>query len=137
MERRRSEKRPHLDKFAGEIPELADSTSLLKLESRGILCDPLACGLVMLGPVLEIQLCNFWYQWVTGVCIAEQGRDREQDLGDGESRAPLILQDVEAYRSICIHVAMINLCRESTLGRLEGVVSREGDVQEEDSALVW
>lgn len=46
---------------------------------------------------------------------------------DGQSRTPLIPQDVQADRSICVDVRVIDLGRERDLGRLEGVVGRERD----------
>jgi hypothetical protein len=33
---------------------------------------------------------------LTGVAVCEEGTDGEQHLGDGQSRAPVVLQDVQA-----------------------------------------
>ena len=85
---------------------------------------------------LQCGLRDLWHERIVGVGIRQQGGDRQQDLGDGEGGAPLILQDVEADCPVRIHVAVIDLRREIHLGWLEGVIRRELDVQEEDAASV-
>ena len=46
-------------------------------------------------------------------------------LRNGERRAPLFLEDVEANAALAIHVGMVHLRLEVHLGRLEGVVGRK------------
>ena len=58
-------------------------------------------------------------------------------LGDGERRRPLVLEDVEADAAVAIDVAVVDARGEADLGRLEGVIGREVDVQEEDPPGVW
>eukprot|EP00413_Alexandrium_margalefii_P004025 CAMPEP_0204521276 /NCGR_PEP_ID=MMETSP0661-20131031/5693_1 /ASSEMBLY_ACC=CAM_ASM_000606 /TAXON_ID=109239 /ORGANISM="Alexandrium margalefi, Strain AMGDE01CS-322" /LENGTH=177 /DNA_ID=CAMNT_0051526861 /DNA_START=134 /DNA_END=667 /DNA_ORIENTATION=+ len=99
--------------------------------SGGVLRDPLAGRLVVLRPVLQVQLRDLGDQRVVGVRVREQRREREQDLGDCEGGAPLVLQDVEADRSVRVHVAVVDLGGEVELRRLEGVVRRELYAQEE------
>ena len=60
----------------------------------GILLHPFAGRGIMLGPVLQVDLGNLWHQRIIGVRICQKRRDGEQDLGDRQSWAPLILQDV-------------------------------------------
>ena len=62
--------------------------------SHGILLHPFAGRGIMLGPVLQVDLGNLWHQRIIGVRICQKRRDGEQDLGDRQSWAPLILQDV-------------------------------------------
>ena len=78
---------------------LCHSVDLLPLLRRsgglcGILLHPFTSSCVVLGPVLEVDLGNLGHQRVIGVWICEKRRDGKQDLGDGQSRAPLILQNV-------------------------------------------
>ena len=54
-------------------------------------------------------------------------------LGDGERRAPVALEDIQADASLGVNVAVVDLGLELELGRLEGVIVREGNVQEEDA----
>ena len=54
-------------------------------------------------------------------------------LGNGERRAPVALEDIQADASLGVNVAVVDLGLELELGRLEGVVLREGNVQEEDA----
>merc|ERR1719266_2285700 len=104
--------------------------------SSGILLHPLACGLVVFRPVLLIDLSNFRHERVVGVWVCEQRRDGQQHLRYGKRRTPLILQYIQANRTICIHVAMIDLRREMTLRRLERIISWKSDVEEEDATSV-
>jgi hypothetical protein len=50
-------------------------------------------------------------------------------LGDGQRRAPIIFQDIQANSPLVVNVAMVNLGGETDLGRLEGVFCRELDIQ--------
>merc|ERR1719487_890607 len=57
-------------------------------------------------------------------------------LRDCQSWAPLVLQNVKAYRTIRIDIAMVDLRSELDLGWFKRVVRREVDVQEEYSTLI-
>lgn len=56
---------------------------------------------------------------------------------DGQSRAPLITQDVETDGSVGVDVWVVDAGGEVDLWRLEWVVGWEVDCQEEDTAGVW
>lgn len=56
---------------------------------------------------------------------------------DGQSRAPLIPQYVQADATIAIDVRVVDAGGEVDFGWLEWVVCREVDGQEEDAALEW
>jgi hypothetical protein len=56
---------------------------------------------------------------------------------DGESRAPLVSQDVQTDAAVGIDVGVVDASGEVDLGRLEGVIGREVDSKEEDTARVW
>jgi hypothetical protein len=58
-------------------------------------------------------------------------------LGDAECRVPAVLEDVEAYGAAGIDVAVIDFRFEPNLGRLEGVIVREVNLQEENTVFVW
>ena len=73
---------------------------------------------------------------VIWVGVSQERADGEEHLGDGESGRPLVFEDVEADRSIAVDVHVINFRRERNLRRLEGVVGREVDVQEEHALMV-
>ena len=75
-------------------------------------------------------------QGVIGVGVTQQGADREEHLSRRQGWRPLILQDVQTDTSIGVNVRVIHLRLELALRGLEGVVGRELDVQEEDTALV-
>ena len=87
-------------------------------------------------PVVDILRGDAADQGVTGVTVRQQRADGEQDLGDGQGRAPLVLQDVQANHALAVHIAVVDPCPELDLGRLEGVICREVDVEEEHAALV-
>ena len=90
----------------------------------------------MLCPVGLEQVRDFGHERVIGVGIGEERADREEHFGDGEGRRPLILEDVEADGAVAVDVSMVNFRCEGDLGRLEGVVGREDDVQKEDATRV-
>lgn len=57
-------------------------------------------------------------------------------LRNGQRRAPLVPQDIQANTAIGIDVRVVDFGREGHLRGLEGVVRREGDRQEEYTARV-
>ena len=56
---------------------------------------------------------------------------------DGESRAPLIPQYIQANAAVAVDVWVVDARGEVDLRRLEGVVCWEVDREEEDAAGVW
>lgn len=55
---------------------------------------------------------------------------------DRQCRRPLIPQDIQTDGSICVDVRVVDLRREAHFGRLEGVIGRESDREEEDATRV-
>ena len=76
-------------------------------------------------------------QRIIRVGVGQQGADAQQDLGDGQGRAPLLLENIQTDGSMGVDVRVVDPGGEAHLRRLEGVVQREVDVQEEKSSLVW
>lgn len=62
---------------------------------------------------------------------------KELTLGDCESRAPLVPQDVQTDAAVRVDVGVVDASGEVDLWRLERVVGREVNVQEENAARVW
>lgn len=62
---------------------------------------------------------------------------RELTLGDCESRAPLVPQDVQTDAAVRVDVRMVDTGGEVDLWGLEGVVGREVNVEEENASGVW
>jgi hypothetical protein len=60
-------------------------------------------------------------EYVTWVGIGKQRADGEQDFRDGQGRAPLILENVEADATVAVDVGVIDLGCEADFGRLEGL----------------
>lgn len=58
-------------------------------------------------------------------------------FGDGQSRAPLVSQNVQADTAIRVDVRVVNTGSEVDLRRLEGVVCGEVDGEEENATGVW
>ena len=54
---------------------------------------------------------------LTRVAVRQQGADGEQHLGDGERRAPVVLQDVQADHALTVDVAVIDPRAEGNLWR--------------------
>jgi hypothetical protein len=62
------------------------------------------------------------------------GRAGLLTLGNGECGAPLVPQDVQTDAAVGVDVGVVDASGEVDLGRLEGVVGREVNGQEEDTA---
>ena len=104
--------------------------------SRGVSAGPLTSSIVVAVTFLFVNGGNFGHQRIIRVRVSEKRADGQENLGDGESGRPLILQDIEADRAIAVDVRMVNFRREAHLGRLEWVVGGEVDVQEENASRV-
>lgn len=90
----------------------------------------------MPGTVRFKKLCNVWHQRVIGIGIRQEGADREQDLADRQSRAPLILENIKTDASVGIDVAVVDPGGKVNLGRLEGVIGRKVNIEKKDAARI-
>lgn len=52
---------------------------------------------------------------LTGVGVSQQRADGQQNFGNSQCRAPLVLQDVQAYLPIAVNVAVVDAGAESNL----------------------
>ena len=66
----------------------------------------------------------------TWVAISQKRANRENHLGDGQSRTPVVFQNVQANFALAVDVAVINPSLENHLRRLEWIIWGEGDVEE-------
>jgi len=57
-------------------------------------------------------------------------------FGNGQRRAPLVTQDVQANATVRVDVRVVDAGCEVNLGRLEGIVCGEVNSEEEDAAGV-
>jgi len=58
---------------------------------RGVSLGPQACYSIMLLMILQILRRDTAHERVSGVAVGEKRADREQDLGYGERRGPVVL----------------------------------------------
>ena len=65
-----------------------------RLSGHGVLPRPLPRGLLVPLPVGLVDVGNPGHERIVWVWVREEGADAEQDLADGQGRAPLLLQDV-------------------------------------------
>ena len=82
----------------------------------------------MPGFVCFQKLRNVWDKRIIGVGVSQKRTDREKDLGNGQCRTPLVLQNVETNSSVGVDVAVVDSSGEVDLGRLEWVVGREVNI---------
>ena len=104
--------------------------------SHGILSRPLPGSRLVLSLVILVNLGDLWNQRVIRIRVIEQRAEREQDLRNGESRRPLLLQNIETNGPIRIDVGVVDSGGEVNLWRLEGIVRWEMNVQKEDSTRI-
>ena len=64
--------------------------------SHGVLTGPLLGSGLIFSTVRLVDLGDLRHERILGVGIGQQGADGEEDLGDGQSWGPLILQDIQA-----------------------------------------
>jgi len=81
-------------------------------------------------------LGDIWNKWIIWVRICKEGADREKNLGYGQSRTPLVLENIKANSPIRVDIAVINAGGEMNLWRLEWIISGEVDIQKEDSSSI-
>jgi len=104
--------------------------------SHGILSSPFSGSSLVFRLVSLVDLSDLWHQRIIWVGVSQQGADGEENLGDGKGWGPLLLEDIEADRSVGVDVGVIDSCGEVDLWWLEWVVSWEMDVQEENTSGV-
>ncbi len=90
----------------------------------------------MLLLVLEVLGGDGTNEGIRRVAIGEERTYGQENFGDRQRRRPVVLQNVEANDAVGVDVAVVNAGPEGDLGRLERVVVREVDVEEEDAAFV-
>lgn len=120
--------------------------------SNSVLAGPFAgCSLVTWAVGL-VDVRDFGNKGIIRVGVCEHRTDGEQHwnmldikrryrlrlgvltLRDGECGAPLVPQDVQTNAAVRVDVGVVDAGSEVDLGRLEGVVGREVNGQEEDTA---
>ena len=78
----------------------------------------------MLVPVGGVLLGDAAHEGVVGVTVREEGAHREEHFRDGQSRAPVVLEDVQADRALTVDVAVVDSRAEYHLGNeeMEGII---------------
>jgi len=88
-------------------------------------------------PVGLVEVGDLGHKRVVRVRVGEKGTNRQKHFGDGERRAPLLSEDVQADAPVAVDVGVVDFCCEVEFWGFEGIVRRELNVQEENTALVW
>ena len=104
------------------------------MPSHSVPAGPFSGGGLVLGSIGLVDVSDFRHEGIVRVGVGQEGADGEQHLRDGQCGRPLVLQDVQADATIRIDVRVVNSRGKVALGRLEGVVSGEVDVQEVDTS---
>jgi len=101
--------------------------SLTYARLDGVLPGPLAGRRFVAGPVGLVDMCDLGNERVIRVWVRQHRTNTQQHFGDGESRAPLVSQNVQADAAIRVDVWVVNAGGEVDLRGLEGVVGGEMD----------
>ena len=101
-----------------------------------VLGGPLPGGAIVPILVSLEKLSNVRDERVVGVGVRQQGADGQQNLRNCQGRAPLVLEDIKADTAVRVDVTVVDTGGEVDLWRLERVVGREVNVQEEHSTSV-
>ena len=86
--------------------------------------------------VLQVLRSNGADERVGWIAVRQQRADGQQHFGDGQSWRPIILENVQTDDPLTVDVAVVDPRSERHLGRLEGVLWREVNVEEEDASFV-
>jgi len=97
---------------------------------------PFLCRTVVPITIGLVDVSNFGHKRIVWVGIREHGADGQENFADGQGRAPLITENVEADATIGVDVRVIYACGEVDLWWLERIVRRKVYRQEEDTAAV-
>ena len=100
------------------------------LERREFPC-PLPCEFLVPSAVRLVDVRNLGHQRIVRVRIRQKRADRKQHLGNRQRWRPLFLENVQANRALAVHVWVVNLRLEVDLWRLERIVRREVNSDEE------
>jgi hypothetical protein len=82
------------------------------------------------------KLGNVWDQRVIGVGVSEQTTNGKQNLTNGQGWTPLVLQNIQTNTSIRVDVAVVDASSEMNLWRLERIVRRKVDIEEENATSI-
>ena len=105
---------------------------------HGVLTSPFSSRGFVLGSVSFVKLSDFGDQRIIRIRISQQWANREENFRNCKSRAPLVLQNVQANVAIWIDVWMINatIGCEGNFRWFEGIIRRESNAQKEDTTSV-
>jgi len=79
---------------------------------------------------------DFGDEWVVGVGVGEHGANGEENFADGQRGRPLVPEDIETDGPVRVDVGVVDARGEVDLWRLERVIRREIDCEEEHASLV-
>lgn len=91
---------------------------------------------IMGNTISAKQISNVRNQRIVRVWIRQEGADRKKNLCNGQSRRPLVLQNVKADAARPTNVTVVDLGYKLYLGRRKGVVYRELDVEAKYTSLI-
>jgi hypothetical protein len=83
------------------------------------------------------ELRDIGHQWIIGVGIGKEGTNGKQDLGNGQGRTPLVLQNVQTDSTVRVDVAMVDASGKVNLWWFERVIGGKMNVEEKDSSGIW
>jgi len=103
----------------------------------GVFASPLSSHVFVSGAICLVDMCNLRHQRIIGVGVCQHGADGKKYFRDGQRRAPLVSQNVQANAAVRVDVWVVNTCCEVDFWWLEWVICGEVDGEEEDAAGVW
>jgi hypothetical protein len=88
--------------------------SMKRILSCVALC-PQLCYPIVFITIVEVLVGDGPHERVARVTVCEQRTDGQQHLGDGQRRAPVVLQDVQADGTLAVDVAVVDASAEHNL----------------------
>ena len=91
---------------------------------------------LVVRPMILVLLGNLGHERIIRIRIGQHGQNREKDLGNCQSRRPILLQNIKTDETRCVDLWMVNLRGEDDARRLERIVDRKLDCHMEDAPAV-
>ncbi len=89
---------------------------------------PLSCSFVVLLAICEVLSGDGRHQRVVRIAIVQKRTDRQKHFAYSQGRAPVVLENIQAYGALGVDIAVVDACFERDFGRFERVVGGEMNV---------
>jgi len=114
----------------------ANIVARAKVSLDCVFTGPFLCCAVVSFTIRFVDVSNLWHKRVVWVGVRKHRTDGQENFADGQGRAPLVPENVQADATVGVDIWVIYARGEVDLWRLERVVCRKVYREEEDTSAV-